>query len=52
MTIERLLEVEVGADGTHAEEIEPICTITDSRLRFLIHYIGESFLRSLELGSS
>ena len=34
------------------EEIELICTMTGFRLRFLIHYIGEGFFRSVELGPS
>jgi hypothetical protein len=52
MTMERLLEVEVGAYGTILEEIELICTMTGFRSRFLIHHIGEGFFRSVGLGSS
>ena len=47
--MEKLLEVEVGADGTGTEEIELICTMTGFRSRFLIHHIGEGFFRSVEL---
>jgi hypothetical protein len=50
--IERLLEIEVCADGTVTEEIELICTMTGFRRRFLTHYIGEGFFRSLELEAS
>ena len=48
-TMERLLEVEVGAYGTILEEIELICTMTGFRRRFLVHHIGERFFRSIEL---
>src|SRR5918995_853348 len=44
-TMERLLEVEVGAYGTILEEIELICTMTGFRSRFLVHHIGEGFFR-------
>jgi hypothetical protein len=47
--MEKLLEVEVGADATVTEEIELICTMTGFRRRFLIHHIGEGFFRSVEL---
>ena len=50
-TMERLLEVEVGAYGTILEEIELICTMTGFRRRFLIHHIGEGFFRSVALGA-
>jgi hypothetical protein len=53
MTMERLLEVEVGAYGTILEEIELICTVTGFRSRFfLVHHIGEGFFRSVALGPS
>jgi hypothetical protein len=52
MTMERLLEVEVGAYGTVTEEIELICTMTGFRSRFLVHHIGEGFFRSVALGPS
>ena len=48
-TMERLLEVEVGAYGTILEEIELICTMTGFRSRFLVHHMGEGFFRSVEL---
>ena len=51
-TMERLLEVEVGAYGTILEEIEVICTMTGFRRRFLVHHIGEGFFRSVELEPS
>jgi hypothetical protein len=35
-----------------AEELELICTMTGFRRRFLVHYLGEGFLRSVELGPS
>ena len=47
--MERLLDIEVGTDGTVTEEIELICTMTGHRRRFLVHYIGEEFFRSVEL---
>jgi hypothetical protein len=47
--MERLLEIEVGADGTVTEEIEMIYTMTGFRRRFLVHHIGEGFFRSVEL---
>jgi hypothetical protein len=52
MTMERLLEVEVGAYGTILEEIELICTMPGFRSRFLVHHIGEGFFRSVGLGPS
>lgn len=51
--LERLLDVEVGEQGTVTEEIElVVCTMTGFRLRFLVHHIGEGFFRSAELGPS
>jgi hypothetical protein len=50
--MERLLEMEIGADGTVTEEIELVCTMTGFRRRFLTHYIGEGFFRSVELETS
>ena len=50
--IERLLEIEIGADGTILEEVELICTMTGFRSRFLVHHIGEGFFRSVALGPS
>jgi hypothetical protein len=47
--MERLLDIEVGVDGTVTEEIELICTMTGFRRRFLVHHIGEGFFRSVEL---
>ena len=47
--MERLLDIEVGADGTVTEEIELICTMTGFRRRFLTYYMGEGFFRSVEL---
>jgi hypothetical protein len=52
MMMERLLEIEVGPDGTLTEEIELICTMTGFRRRFLVHHMGEGFFRSLELEAS
>ena len=52
MIMERLLQIEVGADGTVIEEIELICTMTGFRRRFLVHHIGEGFFRSVELEAS
>ena len=40
-TMERLLEVEVGAYGTILEEIELICTMTGFRRRFLVLHMAE-----------
>ena len=48
----RLLDAEASEHGTLTEEIELICTMTGFRRRFLIHYIGEGFFRSVELGPS
>ena len=48
-TMERLLDIEVTQDGGVTEEIELICTMTGFRRRFLFHYIGEGFFRSVEL---
>ena len=50
--LERLLDIEVSENGTVTEEIELICTVTGFRHRFLVHYIGEGFFRSVELGPS
>jgi len=50
--LERLLDMEVSEYGTVTEEIELICTMTGFRLRFLVHYIGEGFFRSVDLGPS
>ena len=49
--MEKLLEMEVGADGTVTEEIELICTMTGFRCRFLVH-LGEGYFRSVELEAS
>ncbi len=48
--MERLLNIEVSEYGTITEEIELICTMTGLRRRLLVHYIGEGFFRSVELG--
>jgi hypothetical protein len=50
--LERLLDIEVSEYGTVTEEIELICTMTGFRRRFLVHYIGEGFFRSMDLGPS
>ncbi len=50
--LERLLDIEVSEHGTVTEELELICTMTGFRRRFLIHYIGEGFFRSVDLGPS
>jgi hypothetical protein len=50
--IERLLDIEVSEHGTVTEELELICTMTGFRRRFLVHYIGEGFFRSVDLGPS
>jgi hypothetical protein len=52
MMLERLLDIEVSEHGTVTEEIELICTMTGFRRRFLTHYIGDGFFRSVELGPS
>ncbi len=49
---ERLLDIEITEYGTVTEEIELIYTMTGFRRRFLVHYIGEGFFRSAELGAS
>jgi hypothetical protein len=46
---ERLIDIEITEHGTVTEEIELICTMTGFRRRFLVHYIGEGFFRSVEL---
>ncbi len=48
--MERLLDVEVTQYGTIIEEIEMICCMTGYRRRFLVHYIGEGFFYSAEMG--
>ena len=48
--MERLLDVEVTQYGTIIEEIEMICCMTGYRRRFLVHYIGEGFFFSVEMG--
>jgi hypothetical protein len=50
--LERLLDIEVSEYGTVTEELELICTMTGFRRRFLVHYIGEGFFRSVDLGPS
>ena len=50
--LERLLDIEVSEHGTVTEEIELICNMTGFRRRFLVHYIGEGFFRSVDLGPS
>ena len=47
--LENLLDIEVTEYGTIIEEIEFICCMTGFRRRFLVHYIGEGFFRSVEL---
>ena len=47
--LERLRDIELTEYGTVTEEIELICTMTGFRRRFLVHYLGEGFFRSLEL---
>ena len=49
---ERLLDIEITEYGTVTEEIELICTMTGFRRRFLVHYLGERFSRSVDIGSS
>ncbi len=49
MMMERVLDIEVSEYGTLTEEIELICTMTGFRRRFLFHYLGEGFFRSVEL---
>jgi hypothetical protein len=50
--LERLLDIEVSEHGAVTEELELICTMTGFRRRFLVHYIGEGFFRSVDLGPS
>ena len=50
--LERSLGIEVTEYGTVTEEIEIICAMTGFRSRFLVHYLGEGFFRSVELGPS
>jgi hypothetical protein len=50
--MEKLLDIEITEYGMVTEEIELICTMTGFRSRFLIHHVGESFFRSVELGPS
>jgi hypothetical protein len=47
--LERLIDIEITEHGTVTEQIELICTMTGFRRRFLVHYIGEGFFRSVEL---
>jgi hypothetical protein len=48
--LERLVDIEVTEYGTVIEEIELVRTMTGFRRRFLVHYLGEGFFRSVELG--
>jgi hypothetical protein len=50
--LERLLDIEVSEHGTVTEEVELICTMTGFRRRLVVHYIGEGFFRSVDLGPS
>ena len=50
--LERLLDIEVSEYGTVTEDVELICTMTGFRRRLLVHYIGEGFFRSVDLGPS
>ena len=50
--MERLLDIEITEYGTVTEEVELICCMTGFRRRFLIHYLGEGFFRSVELVAS
>ncbi len=50
--MERLVGIEVTEYGQITEEIESICTMTGIRSRFLVHYLGEGFFRSVGLGLS
>jgi len=50
--LERLIDIEVGEDGTVTEEVELISTMTGFRRRFLIHHLGEGFFRCVELSPS
>jgi hypothetical protein len=50
--LERLLDIEVSEYGNVTEEVELIYTMTGFRRRLLVHYIGEGFFRSMELGPS
>jgi len=47
--MERVLVIEVTEYGTVTEEIELICSMTGFRHRFVVHYLGEGFFRSMEL---
>ena len=49
---EKLVDIEITEYGTVTEEIELICTMTGFRSRFLVHYIGEGFFRSVNLEPS
>ena len=48
--LERLIDIEVSEYGAVTEEIELVCTMTGFRRRLLVHYLGEGFFRSVELG--
>ena len=48
-TVEILMDVEVTPYGAIIEEVQVICTMTGFRRRFLFHYLGEGFFRSVEL---
>ena len=39
MMMERMLEMEVGADGMILEKIELICAMTGFRRRFSVHHV-------------
>ena len=49
--MKRVVDIEVTASGSVSEEIVLLCTVTGFGHGFLVHYLGEGLLRSMELES-
>lgn len=50
--MQRILEVVAHENGSLTVELEEICPMTGTRMRWLIHYLAEdgSFYRAMRLG--
>jgi hypothetical protein len=49
--MKRVVDIEVTASGSVGEGIVLLCTVTGFGHGFLVHYLGEGLLRSMELES-
>jgi hypothetical protein len=49
--MKRVVDIEVSASGSVSEGIVLLCTVTGFGHGFLVHYLGEGLLRSMELES-